>query len=105
MMQEFSTGSPSALASSKQKCSFSTCPSKSPVGGLKIWVVGWARRNTPSTILKQQCGFRLGPGKTELAGITGNAPGRVVGTQQAKPRRDRGVIQPFDLLARPAKNR
>src|SRR5208283_406327 len=63
-----------------------------------------ARGNAPTAIFKQQRGFWLGPRKTELAGITGNAPGRVVGTQQAKPRRDCGIIQPFDLLTRPAEN-
>src|SRR5271157_5798021 len=64
-----------------------------------------ARGNPPATAFKQECGFWLRAGKTELAGIPWNTPGRVVGSQRPKSLGNGCFVQPFDLGRRLAEDR
>src|SRR3981081_1479437 len=91
------TGRPSARPSSKQKCSFSAWPSKSPDGGLRMWVVGTRPEGTPHlSFSTRRAVLGCPPGKTELAGIAWHAPGGVVLAQGAQAQGNTGFIEPFN---------
>ena len=59
-----------------------------------------ARWNTPSNPIVQKCGFRLGTGQTELAGVAACPPGGLVAAQQAQSFGNIVLCQPFDLTVR-----
>jgi hypothetical protein len=79
--------------------------------GVAVEVAGWrlenvsgwnaAGRHGPCAVLEEKSGFRLRPGKAELAGITRNAPRGVVLAQRPQALCNGGFIEPFDFRGEP----